>query len=237
MNLNDYKCALCSEKYTDYKSLNYHLNIHYPRFVCALCGSGFVTALRLHSHAVTHEARTFPCNACGKMFASKVAMKRHYAYLHMKVKKYVCPKCPEKFLNHPQRLRHLSSMHGITKEKFKCSFCLKFFGAKGALSSHIRATHLKERRHACDVCDTTFYCKTGLKRHMLKHTGEKNHQCSVCQKSFGRKYALEQHMRIHTNDRRYVCGICGNSFVQKCSLKQHGKTHHPNHPNPATQYD
>lgn len=197
MNLNDYKCAICNQKYTDYKTLNHHMNVHYPKFVCEQCGSGFVTSMRLKSHVVTHETGSFPCNACDKVFSSKDAMKAHYEYVHMKVKKHSCPQCSETFLLYYHKLKHITTVHGVNLEKFMCNFCPKVFTARGHLGRHVRELHLKERRHVCDVCEAKFYGKSGLTKHMVIHTGERNHQCFVCQKSYRRKEHLVVHMRTH----------------------------------------
>lgn len=197
INLDNYKCAICNEKYSDYKTLNHHMNIHYPRYVCEQCGSGFVTAMRLKAHVYRHETGSYPCNVCDKVFNSKHAMNAHYACIHKKVKTHRCPQCPEKFSNVVQRLKHLTSVHGTKSEEFKCDFCTKVFVLKGRLRLHIRATHYKEKHHACDECDAQFFGKSELTKHMYMHTGEKKYQCSICQKAYGRNYHLMRHMRTH----------------------------------------
>lgn len=173
------------------------MNVHYPRFVCEQCGSGFVTAMRLKAHVFMHETGSYPCINCDKVFSSKNSMNSHYARIHLKIKTRRCPQCPEKFSNEVQRMNHLVSIHGTKLEEFKCIFCPKVFSLKGRVRMHMRATHLKEKRHACDLCDAKFFGKSELKKHMCMHTGEKKYQCSTCQKAYGRNYHLLRHMRTH----------------------------------------
>lgn len=227
VNIDDYKCAVCNQKYAEYKSLNHHMNVHYQNYICATCGAGFITPERLRVHSFTHETGSFQCDVCEKVFRCNNSKNEHYANVHMKVKRHRCPQCPETFRNYFQRSKHISTIHGMKLKEFKCDLCPKVFTASGKLGVHIRTMHLKEKRHACDVCEWKFYSKSELKYHMIKHSGERKFQCNVCNKAYARKYTLREHMRIHENDRRFVCTICGKSFVQSCSLKHHSKIHHP----------
>lgn len=228
VTLDDFQCAFCIERYTEFKSLNQHMNVHYQNFICEQCGAGFITPERLRTHAFSHETGSFACESCDKVFRSTNAKNEHYATVHMKVKRHRCPHCPETFRNYFQRNKHISSIHGLKLKEFKCTMCPKVFTLSGKLGVHVRTVHLKMKRHACDVCEWKFYSKSELKEHMIRHGGERKYQCNICKKSYARKYTLREHMRIHENDRRFVCTICGRSFVQNCSLKHHTKIHHPN---------
>ncbi|XP_048003217.1 oocyte zinc finger protein XlCOF6-like isoform X10 [Leguminivora glycinivorella] len=224
---DEFKCAICSETFAEFKSLNQHMNVHFQNFICEQCGTGFITPERLRTHSFSHETGSFPCDACEKVFRSTNAKNEHYALVHMRVKRHRCPHCPETFRNYFQRNKHVSSIHGLKLKEFKCNLCPKVFTLSGKLGVHIRTVHLKLKRHACEVCEWKFYSKSELKEHMIRHGGERKHQCSVCKKSYARKYTLREHMRIHEDDRRFVCATCGESFVQNCSLKHHVKVHHP----------
>ncbi|XP_049704016.2 zinc finger protein 287 isoform X5 [Helicoverpa armigera] len=228
VTLDNYQCALCIEKYSEFKSLNQHMNVHFQNFICEQCGTGFITPERLRTHAFSHETGSVACENCNKVFRSTNAKNEHYATVHMKVKRHRCPHCPETFRNYFQRNKHISAIHGMKLKEFKCTMCPKVFTISGKLGVHIRSVHLKLKRHSCDVCEWKFYSKSELKDHMVKHGGERKYQCTICKKAYARKYTLREHMRIHENDRRFVCTICGRSFIQNCSLKHHTKIHHPN---------
>lgn len=224
---DDFKCALCAEKYEDFKSLNHHMNVHFQNFICEQCGTGFVTQKRLKTHLLSHGTGSFPCQSCNKIFRSSNAKNEHYATVHKKVKRHRCPHCTETFRNYFQRNKHISAVHGIKLKEFKCNMCPKVFTISGKLGVHIQTVHLKMKRHNCEVCERKFYSKLGLKEHMVRHGGQSEFQCSVCKKVYARKYTLREHMRIHENDRRFVCTICGRTFVQNCHLKLHSKIHQP----------
>ncbi|KAJ0170014.1 hypothetical protein K1T71_014620 [Dendrolimus kikuchii] len=225
---NDFKCVICDSRYTDYKSLNHHMNVHFQYYICEQCGSGFITPHRLRSHGFSHETGAFRCDDCFKYFRSTNARNEHYATVHLKVKRHRCPHCSETFRNYFQRNKHIASDHGLKLKEFKCNLCPKVFTLSGKLSFHIRTVHLKLKRFACDVCEWKFYSRSELREHMVRHGGERKYQCNVCKKAYARKYTLKEHIRIHENDRRYVCTICGKAFLQNCSLKHHMKIHHPN---------
>ncbi|XP_052757201.1 zinc finger protein 714-like isoform X7 [Galleria mellonella] len=223
----DFPCALCDERYAEFKSLNHHMNVHFQNFICEQCGTGFMTPERLRTHAFSHETGSFPCESCDKVFRSTNAKNEHFATVHLQVKRHRCPHCAETFRNYFQRNKHISNIHGLKLKEFKCNMCPKVFSLSGKLGLHIKTVHLKMKRHTCDVCEWKFYSKSELKDHMIRHGGERKYKCNVCKKAYARKYTLREHMRIHDNDRRFVCTICGTGFVQNCSLKHHTKVHHP----------
>ncbi|XP_011569196.3 zinc finger protein 613 isoform X2 [Plutella xylostella] len=223
----DFKCALCDSDFTDYKTLNQHMNTHFQNYICELCGAGFVSPSRLRSHYFSHGTEKVPCEVCKKYFKSENARKEHHANVHMKVKRHRCPHCPEAFRNYFQRNKHITSVHNLKVKEYKCKYCDKVFKNSGKLPTHINTVHLKLKRHSCEFCEWKFYSKSELKDHMVRHGGDRKYKCDVCKKSYARKYTLQEHLRIHENDRRFVCNVCGKSFIQNCSLKHHAKVHMP----------
>lgn len=76
------------------------------RFCCMEngCGKEYSTKLNLKRHILTNhlKVKTFPCQACHKIFASKQSLKEH-GYLHSGAKPYKCHLCLKTF-------RHVSSL-------------------------------------------------------------------------------------------------------------------------------
>ena len=57
---------------------------------------------------------------------------------------------------------------------------------------------LLERKFHCPICEKSYKSNTGLKRHLIVHSGERPFQCHFCFKSFFRKYVLTTHIsRVH----------------------------------------
>ncbi|CAK1554424.1 unnamed protein product [Leptosia nina] len=206
---DSFNCALCENKFDEFKTLNQHMNTHFQNFMCEQCGIGFITPERLRTHAFSHESGSFPCESCDKIFRSMNAKNEHFANVHKQVKRHRCPHCPEAFRNYFQKNKHIATIHGLKLKEFKCNVCPKVFTTSGKLGVHIRTVHLKMKRHACSLCEWKFYSKSELKEHMVRHGGERKYNCAVCKKAYARKYTLREHMRIHENDRRFVCSYCG----------------------------
>lgn len=224
---DNFKCVLCDAQYSEYKTLNQHMNFHFQNYICEQCGSGFVTPQRLRTHSYSHETGSYPCGSCDKVFRSTNAKNEHTATVHRQMKRHRCPHCGDSFRNYFQRNKHIMTTHGLKVKEFKCEICPKVFTLSGKLGHHIKTVHLKMKRHACTICEWKFFSKSELKDHMVRHGGERKHQCDICKKAYARKYTLREHQRIHEDDRRFSCSICGKSFVQNCSLKHHIKVHHP----------
>ncbi|KOB75790.1 Uncharacterized protein OBRU01_05948 [Operophtera brumata] len=188
---------------------------------------------RLSSHVrATHlKEKRHLCNLCDAKFFGKACLRKHML-MHSGEKKYQCglcqkaygrncPQCPETFLHYYQRLKHISSIHGMKLKEFKCDLCAKVFIASGKLYAHVRATHLKEKRYACDVCNTKFFSTTLLKNHMLSHSGERKYQCA-CDKVFRSKNAKKEHYAyIHMKVKRHRCPQCPETFRNYFQRSKH----------------
>ncbi|XP_072943188.1 uncharacterized protein [Epargyreus clarus] len=224
---NVYECQVCGFSFETFGSIERHMNVHFRNYVCKECGTGFVTKYRLKVHTKSmHIEGNFPCEDCKKVFTTQQKHKNHVDTVHKMVKRFKCPKCPERFSEYFRRQKHLVEVHGVAPLQYKCNVCDKTFDRRYTLSRHMKRDHLEERDFQCQLCTYKCFTNNELRVHMIKHNGERVHECSVCKKSYARKKTLREHMRIHNNDRRFACAVCGQAFVQKCSLKGHIKTHH-----------
>ncbi|XP_046975309.1 zinc finger protein 431-like [Vanessa cardui] len=226
-NKHPYECQSCGCNFETFGSIERHMNVHYRNYVCNQCGTGFVTKYRLKVHIKSmHVGGSFPCDVCKKIFTTHQKHKNHVDTVHKMLKRFKCPKCPERFSEYFRRQKHLVENHGSAPLRYKCNVCDKAFDRRYTLSRHMKRDHLEERDFQCQLCAYKCFTNNELRVHMIKHNGERIHECSVCKKSYARKKTLREHMRIHNNDRRFACAVCGQAFVQKCSLKGHIKTHH-----------
>ncbi|KAL0853081.1 hypothetical protein ABMA27_012855 [Loxostege sticticalis] len=218
-------CPVCKKTFLNYVSLNTHMNVHYPNYICENCGKAFASKARLRGHMRTHEVGHFPCRHCDAVFDRVTKRENHVSKEHKSGVRYACKRCNISLSSFYARQKHLAEVHNEELKRYKCKVCPQSYITPGHLSSHVRRDHLNERNHKCDKCDLAFYTKNALKMHMIKHDGERIHTCHICQKSYQRKKTLREHMRIHNNDKRFICPVCGRAFTQKCTLKGHLKVH------------
>ncbi|CAH0730148.1 unnamed protein product, partial [Brenthis ino] len=218
-------CPICDENFLNFVSLNTHMNVHYPNYICDSCGKAFASKGRLRGHMKTHETAVFPCRYCDAVFDRLTKREHHVTKEHKSGIRYACKRCNISLSSFYARQKHLAEVHNEELKRYKCKACTQSYITPGHLSSHVRRDHLNERNHKCNKCDLAFYTRNSLKMHMIKHDGEHIHSCNICHKSYQRKKTLREHMRIHNNDKRFICSVCGRAFTQKCNLKGHLKLH------------
>lgn len=221
------RCIYCFNTFNAFKVLQEHMNIHFRNYICKTCDSGFVTLGMLSNHSKIHLTGIFKCTSCPKVFDTAVKRSSHIKCVHREVKFNKCIYCPERFRDHQTKVVHMRDKHNYQFGITECEPCGKKYNSPRSLRNHIRRDHLQARPNQCQHCDMSFFTKTQLRQHVVKHSGVKNFECEVCSKTYGLKKTLVEHMRIHTNDRRFKCNLCGMAFVQNCSLKGHIRSKHP----------
>ncbi|VVD04902.1 unnamed protein product [Leptidea sinapis] len=222
---NKFQCAICSDSFQYFITLNQHMNSHYGNFVCELCGKSFLSQERLRCHSLCHGSK-FRCNFCSDTFESLSQRSKHEATIHSSDKSIKCFYCAEKFQNYALRKRHHIAIHHIEAPVIKCTVCAKTFNIDSKMRVHMKEVHLREKNYSCTICEQKFFSRTHVQKHMIKHSGDRIHECGVCKKAYARKQTLRDHMRIHSNERRFVCPVCSQGFVQNNSLRLHLRVHH-----------
>lgn len=191
-----YQCAVCEETFQYFIKLNQHMNEHFGHYVCELCGKTFLSSDRLRCHSLSHGSK-FHCSICSDTFDSLTQRNHHVSKIHNKPKFLKCHHCPEVFTNYTKRKLHHSKAHNIEIPEYKCPVCGKCFQILSKMTVHVKEVHVREKNFACSMCDSRFFSKTQVQKHMVRHVGEKTHQCEVCKKAYARKQTLRDHMRTH----------------------------------------
>lgn len=87
----------------------------------------------------------------------------------------------------------------------------------------VREPKVKERRHACQICEKSFFRKSNLLDHLRLHANQRLYRCDVCGKAFVQAGNLRAHLRIHTKERPYACTMCPKTYNQTSALKVSGE--------------
>ncbi|GBN90109.1 Histone-lysine N-methyltransferase PRDM9 [Araneus ventricosus] len=66
---------------------------------------------------------------------------------------------------------------------------------------------------------------SGIRPHMLKHSGKKGFACSLCHKEFSESWEFDIHYRTHTGEKPFACELCKRVFTRKGDLNKHYRTH------------
>ncbi|KAK3914996.1 Zinc finger protein 782, partial [Frankliniella fusca] len=175
-----FKCDVCPESFSYYKSFIKHKQRHSGELQplkCEFCPDVFQTSRQLQNHLKHHNIeKAFPCDQCERSFPTKERLSSHY------------------------------TLHTGNKP-FECEICNKSFAYKSSYGLHIRKQHgeqpLKSQSFKCDKCNLEFDVFVDFKRHLSTHQGEKPFTCNVCDKAFGSKSILNVHSRIHNGTKPY----------------------------------
>lgn len=94
-------------------------------------------------------AGKFNCVYCARSFRRKWDCKMHVEAVHMKIKRYRCPRgsCGRMFAHRGTLTKHIRAIHDRHRP-FKCDVpcCFFEFTERGNLNKHIRRAHPKEER-------------------------------------------------------------------------------------------
>ena len=109
---------------------------------------------------------------------------------------------------------------GTNTNGHDCHICHKSNMTLSGLKIHL-LTHTGEKPYLCTVCDKRFTCSSNLKKHQRIHNKDYIYECEVCGKTCSDPSNMKKHMTVHSGEKAYVCPSCGKSYSYAQSLRQH----------------
>ena len=231
-----YRCIApnCSKMFQDLEQFLEHTQEHKDRqFRCHLCSAKFTDLGQLNLHSYSHltdeqtrEKQVFQCGKCKNRYTSAEALDHH---LQTTPHSYTCELCDKEFTAERFLRKHLVITH--SKGVFECEVCHKKLKNEHYLKSH-SMIHTGEMPFECKVCGSKFNRKDKLKRHAQTHNASRKYKCPFkdhmnCTKEFHRFDKLKLHIMTHGNIKPFKCEICSNGFSRKEHLNAHiQKIHH-----------
>ncbi|CAG0913352.1 unnamed protein product [Notodromas monacha] len=190
---------------------------------CPQCTDVFPTKRAFVRHFDMVHKATVACHVCGK-FVKK--LQQHLEYVHLKLGKYPCDVCGEKFVTQARMEKHACDVHGVPHHHM-CEQCGLTFPSNVALCNH-RAHH---GGAVCPICSKVI---KGTGHHWLQdhidgvHKRIKKYPCDMCGESFMyRSQVLSHKVREHNvQKRQYPCTLCGKVFSYKRNLRTHSYKEH-----------
>ncbi|XP_026292553.1 zinc finger protein 133 [Frankliniella occidentalis] len=226
-----FKCDVCPESFSYYKSFIKHKQRHTGELQplkCEFCPDVFQTSRQLQNHLKHHNIeKAFPCDQCERSFPTKERLSSHYT-LHTGNKPYECEICNKSFAYKSSYGLHIRKQHGeqpLKSQSFKCDKCNLEFDIFVDFKRHL-STHQGEKPFTCNVCEKAFASKSILNVHSRIHNGTKPYRCDICGQAFTQKQSLDYHMRRHNVENPFKCDVCGISFQRRYFLEKHKENHH-----------
>lgn len=144
---------------------------------------------------------------------------------HRGIKNHVCETCGRSYFTKQLLQIHKAHKHNAEEMKHKCPHCESKFFLKHHLNKHMEA-HRIEKNHQCIVCGDTFRYQQSLKNHLLTHGNSMDFQCQTCSKKFQTKSNLQIHIKgVHEAKPSFQCPICPVVLGRKSTLRNHVKRH------------
>ncbi len=224
-NMDDeqkHSCARCMAIFSRRNYLLQHLrNTHGPGVECTYCHKLFSCKETMKEHIkLIHQHKKLKCLQCGKEYRSRSGLHAHMLG-HKGQQKQPCPICNKK-LYYSHLKRHLETHKDVKERKtVQCKECNSTFFEKDKLSRHM-LIHRGDNRKKCPICHQG--C-VNLSDHIKTHT-DRSVTCKVCNKVLKSKQCLASHMQLHDKNRkRYSCNVCQKPFPLKTTLNKHLHMH------------
>ncbi|XP_023215397.1 zinc finger protein 782-like [Centruroides sculpturatus] len=182
------ECKIYKQKFPNNSLLEIHEKNHCENdeAICKYCNKRIKHKNNLSRHMKTHYCeKSHKCHLCDYASNRRDSLKKHVNFVH----RTVLPSPVE------------CSSKKITRKKYQCETCHRFFKTQHDLEIHIRRH--ENIMYTCGECGKPFSSISNLTQHFIKHSSERRHKCKVCGKMFKRKGGLKKHLRGHAKKKSY----------------------------------
>ncbi|KAL7028435.1 hypothetical protein ACKWTF_005830 [Chironomus riparius] len=236
----NFKCTLCPKAFVSNAELSSHMEIHMNRntFNCKYCNQAFTQRDELDVHQKTHitpvkssQITIQPLQPAPIVFYNQNPIVEQQQFVPQNqapmnfytenVESIPLPQPPQQpKIEYPIMNQLLTSLHNSV---YKCEKCFEQFPTSQLLLNHQTLYHSKN--FTCGICNSSYYKKKELDRHVITAHTDVRYNCSKCSKSFSRKDKLARHEKTHLIPAFYNCALCPAVFIRKHLLDLHSKIH------------
>ncbi|XP_053407625.1 zinc finger protein 14-like [Mercenaria mercenaria] len=148
---NVYICDVCGKQFINQNTYKKHVRSH-----------------ELATKAKTERERKWKCNDCEKVFGSEGNLREHVRQVHLKKPgEFMCHLCPKSYTRATRLEGHLNSHYGI--KPYSCKSCRTPFHGKSTLIEHQKKCEGGVTvRFKCQFCLEYFGSQTELKQHRMQ---------------------------------------------------------------------
>lgn len=168
-----FTCETCGKGFALMSVLESHKLSHVPveerKIKCPLCDykSNFDGNMQNHLKYVHEKCQDHICDVCGRGFAVRAEMLKHYRSRHTNMKSEECDICHKFVFNLP---RHKLRGH-LQIDELQCEHC-EYKGTKFLMRNHNRKYHSGMAISlVCPICEKLYKSKRSFKEHMDGHNG------------------------------------------------------------------
>uniref|UniRef100_A0A1I8Q0M2 C2H2-type domain-containing protein n=1 Tax=Stomoxys calcitrans TaxID=35570 RepID=A0A1I8Q0M2_STOCA len=195
-------CALCSDKFANFASLQAHFGCEHPSEECHIvcCQRKFSLRCTIAEHISLHlDNKIFRCDLCLTCYISKNQLQRHINQFHRTADAKVLRR----------QLNTRKSQVRISNEEIDDFIALHW----STLS--------------CGLCSKAVENFTQLQEHFLLDHAESQAFIECCERQLKTRFAIEEHIMLHLEAHAFKCDLCGESCASRIALYQHNQSQHP----------
>ncbi|XP_070496843.1 zinc finger protein piragua-like [Chironomus tepperi] len=237
----NFKCTLCPKAFISNVELSTHMEIHMNRntFNCKYCNQAFTQRDELEVHQKTHitpmkssqvtiQPQQPPQPAPIVFYNQNPIEQQQFVpqnqapmnFYTENVEPNPPPPPAQPKIEYPIMNQLLTNFNNSV---YKCEKCFEQFPTSQLLQNHQTLYHSKN--FTCGICNSSYYKKKELDRHVITAHTDIRYNCSKCSKSFSRKDKLARHEKTHLIPAFYNCALCPAVFIRKHLLDLHSKIH------------